>query len=112
MQLDLMPIWPKRRLVRRGLHELASGRWTLPELETQADEDEGPFSDHLRRLLLSLAQDPELRAVVQSVLQGKAVANTDSFYRLRSAGLMAGNSVRDLRPRCQLYANYLEKHLL
>jgi serine/threonine protein kinase len=99
-------------LVRRGLHELAAGGWTLSSLETEADEDEGPFGDHLRRLLLSLAHDPELRAVVQGVLQGKAVANTDSFYRLRSAGLMAGNSVRDLRPRCQLYANYLEKHLL
>jgi serine/threonine protein kinase len=99
-------------LVRRGLHEMAAGGWTLPELETEADEDEGPFGDHLRRLLLSLAQDPELRAVVQNVLRGKVVANTDSFYRLRSAGLMAGNSVRDLRPRCQLYANYLEKHLL
>jgi hypothetical protein len=46
------------------------------------------------------------------VLQGKQSVNTDSFYRLRSAGLMSGESARDLRPRCQLYANYLEKHLL
>jgi hypothetical protein len=99
-------------LVRRGLHEMAARRWGLAELEAQADQDEGPFGDHLRRLLVSLSQDPALREVVQSVLQGKPSANTDSFYRLRSAGLMAGESVRDLRPRCQLYATYLEKHLL
>jgi serine/threonine protein kinase len=99
-------------LVRRGLHEMVARRWSLADLENQADHDEGPFGDHLRRLLLSLSQDPGLREVVQNVLQGKPSANTDSFYRLRSAGLMAGESVRDLRPRCQLYANYLEKHLL
>ncbi len=99
-------------LVRRGLHEMVSRRWTLSRLEAEADHDEGPFGDHLRRLLISLSQDPSLREVVQSVLQGRPSANTDSFYRLRSAGLMSGESVRDLRPRCQLYANYLEKHLL
>jgi serine/threonine protein kinase len=98
-------------LVRRGLHELVVRGWTLPQLEAAADDDEGPFGDHLRRLLISLG-DPSLREVVRNVLKGKATANTDSFYRLRSAGLMAGDSVRDLRPRCQLYATYLEKHLL
>ncbi|MDX2032323.1 MAG: serine/threonine-protein kinase [Blastocatellia bacterium] len=99
-------------LVRRGLHEMVARGWTLPLLEARADQDEGPFGDHLRRVLLSLSQDAALREVVQDVLQGKPSANTDSFYRLRSAGLMAGESARDLRPRCQLYANYLEKHLL
>lgn len=99
-------------LVRRGLHEMAARNWTLPELEAHADQDEGPFGDHLRRMLVSLTQDPALCEVVQNVLQGRPSANTDSFYRLRSAGLMAGDSVRDLRPRCQLYATYLEKHLL
>ncbi len=99
-------------LVRRGLHEMTARNWTLPELETQSDHDEGPFGDHLRRILVSLTQDPMLCEVVQNVLQGRPSANTDSFYRLRSAGLMSGDSVRDLRPRCQLYATYLEKHLL
>ncbi len=99
-------------LVRRGLHEMVTRGWVLGRLEAEADHDEGPFGDHLRRLLISLSQDPSLREVVQNVLQGKPSANTDSFYRLRSAGLMSGDSVRDLRPRCQLYANYLGKHLL
>ena len=86
--------------------------WGMAKLEDEAELDEGPFGDHLRRPVLSLSQDPGLREVVQSVLKGKPSANTDSFYRLRSAGLMAGESVRDLRLRCQLYATYLEKHLL
>lgn len=99
-------------LVRRGMHEMVARNWSLAELESHAEQDEGPFGDHLRRMLVSLTQDPALCEVVQNVLQGRPSANTDSFYRLRSAGLMSGDSVRDLRPRCQLYATYLEKHLL
>jgi hypothetical protein len=46
------------------------------------------------------------------MLRGKPCPTPESFYRLRSAGLMTGDSASDARPRCQLYATYLEKHLL
>ena len=46
------------------------------------------------------------------VLKGSSSVGTESFYRLRSAGLMAGDSERNVRLRCQLYATYLEKYLL
>jgi hypothetical protein len=99
-------------LVRRGLHELAARGQSLATLESEADHDEGPFGDHLRRLLLSLMQDAELGEVVRNVLRGQPCPDPESFYRLRSAGLMTGDSASDVRPRCQLYATYLEKHLL
>jgi hypothetical protein len=99
-------------LVRRGLHELATQGAGLTAFEAYADRDEGPFGDHLRRILVLLAQDSALCEVVRGVLQGKPCPNAESFYRLRSAGVMAGDSARDVRPRCQLYANYLERHLL
>ena len=99
-------------LVRRGLHEMASYRLPLATFEAQADRDEGPFSDHLRRILVLLAQDTALCEVVRGVLQGRPCPTAESFYRLRAAGLMAGDSARSVRPRCQLYATYLERHLL
>ncbi len=99
-------------LVRRGLHELAAHSSKLADLEARADHDEGPFGDHLRRLFVSFTQDAALCEVVRGVLQGQSCPTTESFYRLRSAGLMTGDSARDARPRCQLYATYLEKHLL
>src|SRR5438132_3636856 len=40
-------------LVRRGLHELAHGT-RLSVFEAQADRDEGPLGDHLRRILVML----------------------------------------------------------
>jgi hypothetical protein len=32
-------------------------------------------------------------------------------YRLRSAGVLAGESTGTAQPRCQLYARYLRRHL-
>jgi hypothetical protein len=99
-------------LVRRGLHELAT-RWTgLEAFENLADRDEGPFGDHLRRILVLLAQDAALCDVMRGVLEGKQGLTTDTFYRLRSAGVLAGESAREAKPRCRLYSTYLKRHLL
>ncbi len=99
-------------LVRCGLHELAARGANFGELNSKSDRDEGPFGDHLRRLLFSLNQDAELRGVVRSVIEGQACPSAESFYRLRSAGVVVGNSAREAKMRCRLYATYLKQHLL
>ena len=99
-------------LTRRGLHEMASKGLSFNEFERIAETDEGPYGDHLRRILVLLARDAPLCDIVRGILRGQPAPTPESFYRLRSAGLMAGDSARDVRPRCQLYANYLERHLL
>jgi DNA-binding winged helix-turn-helix (wHTH) protein len=98
-------------LVERGLYEMAGGlEWTA--LEAQADDDEGLFGNHLRHLLDSLRWDAALCEVVSGLLRGEPCATADSFYRLRSAGVVVGNSAREAKLRCQLYVNYLSRHLL
>src|SRR5579884_19571 len=99
-------------LVRRGLEEMVTQEMDIEAFEAQADRDDGLFGDHLRRILVSLSQDPELKEVVRGVLQGKPCPTPESFYRLRGAGVMAGESARDVYPRCQLYTTYLARHLL
>jgi AAA-like domain len=99
-------------LVRRGLHEMAAHGTGLAELEAEGDHDEGPFGDHLRRLLVSLTQDAALCEVVRGVLQGQPCPTAESFYRLRAGGVIVGGAPREARPRCQLYADYLKGHLL
>jgi AAA-like domain len=99
-------------LVRRGLHEMVVHQVDLATLEAQADRDEGIYGDHLRRMLVLLARDPALCDVVREVLRGKPCPSLEGFYRLRSAGVIAGGSAQDARPRCQLYARYLAQHLL
>ena len=83
----------------------------MSTLETDADQETGIFGDPLRRVLVLLAQDPELCESARVVLQGGPCPSEVSFYRLRSAGVLAGASVRDARLRCPLYATYLERHL-
>jgi hypothetical protein len=99
-------------LVRRGFHEMTTNNLGLAAFEAQADRDEGPFGDHLRRILVLLARDPALAEVVRGVLRGEPCPTVEDFYRLRSAGVMAGDSAQDVKPRCQLYATYLKRHLL
>lgn len=97
-------------LVQRGFYDIVTQRLTLTTLESRATDDEGPFGDHLRRILLSLGQDAALRQVVRRVLEGKG-CDSGSFYRLRSAGLASGDSPEEVRLRCELYGNYLKRHL-
>ncbi|MBI4657436.1 MAG: AAA-like domain-containing protein [Verrucomicrobia bacterium] len=99
-------------LVRRGLHEMASRKIGIAAFEAQADRDEGIFGDHLRRILVLLAKDPVLTDVVKTLLQGQPCPTHESFFRLRSAGVIKGGSQTDSQFRCQLYATYLKRHLL
>ena len=99
-------------LVRRALHEMASRGLTFEAFASLADRDEGIFGDHLRRMLVLLAKDAEMSAIVRGVLQGQPCPTPESFYRLRASGIMAGDSTRDVRLRCQLYGSYLRRHLL
>ncbi len=99
-------------LVRHGLHELVASRLSFAEFAARVSRDEGMFGDHLRRMLMLLAQDAGLVETVRAILQNQPVTAQENFYRLRSAGVMSGETVQEARPRCQLYAHYLRKHLL
>lgn len=98
-------------LVRRGLYEMATHHKDLPAFESEADRDAGPYGDHLRRIMTLLGQNPTLCDAVREVLRGNPCPSSESFYRLRSAGLFSGDSWREASLRCKLYVNYLQQHL-
>jgi DNA-binding SARP family transcriptional activator len=98
-------------LVGLGLHEMATHGTGLANLEASACQCEGPFGDHLRRLLALLRKDPDLCEAVREVLRGRPCPSEESFYRLQSAGVLVRDSARAVRPRCRLYATYLEQRL-
>jgi AAA-like domain len=98
-------------LVSRGLYEMVTRGLDIAAFEAQADRDEGMFGDHLRRLLVLLVNQPEWCEAVRAVLGGGSCPTDESFYRLRSAGILAGDSARTARLRCGLYAAYLQRHL-
>jgi hypothetical protein len=98
-------------LVQRGLYMIVNQNLSLQSLAEQATRDEGPLGDHLRRMLVLLARDPELTESLRSLLKGGAI-DQSPFYRLRSAGLFAGESAHEARLRCAVYETYLSRHLL
>jgi hypothetical protein len=93
-------------LARLGLHEMATHGTSISELEVRAPSDDWIFGGHLQRLAAQLTRDSDLPAAVWGVLQGRPCPTPESFYRLRSAGVLAGDSPRHATPRCQLYATY------
>ena len=98
-------------LIRRALSELVVGHVTFEKLLESADQDEGIFGDHLRRMLVLLGKDPVLAQSITRALQGDSRTDTSIFYRLRSAGIVSGESVGQLRLRCELYGTYFRRHL-
>lgn len=98
-------------LVRRGLDHLTADGLSLEEFEKVAARDEGPYGDHLRRILASVSAAPELQETTRGVLQGGPCPTPEAFYRLRSTGILAGDSAQECRFRCEIYSSYLGRHL-
>src|SRR5262249_45429108 len=98
-------------LTRRGLDHLTQHPAAFASMEATADQDEGIFGDHLRRLLVPLTQDTETLESVRRILRGEAALSPALFHRLRSGGLLSGSSERDFRMRSGLYEHYLRRHL-
>jgi hypothetical protein len=98
-------------LANRGLYEMGRRALDIADFERQATDDEGLFGNHLRRILVTLGQDEALLAGVRGVLRGGPCPTAESFYRLRAAGLIAGDSARYARIRCRIYETFLGRHL-
>ncbi len=98
-------------LVRRGLDELSLHPMPMQNFVEMSDRDEGIYSDHLRRILITMSQDHALSLAVRQVLDGKPIQSADEFYRLRSTGIVSGEGASAAIIRCKLYENYLRKHL-
>lgn len=100
-------------LSRRGFYELTRrpSPLTLDQLVSEADKDEGPFGDHLRRILVMVARDDKTLKVVTGLVHNQSIPDHKSFYGLRSGGLISGNSPETAKFRCSIYESYLKRHL-
>jgi DNA-binding SARP family transcriptional activator len=99
-------------LTRRGLNDMVESGLKVETLEDLSARDEGPFGDHLRRILATVVHDPTVTDVVRGLLRGDGGVTQEMFYRLRSAGVLADGPAIAPRFRCAIYATYLTRHLL
>jgi hypothetical protein len=97
-------------LVQKSLSEIAAHRLPLRDFLRAAEQESGPFRDHLSRLREIVVEDEELAACVREALREGGSVPPDAFFRLRSAGLLAGDTPDSSRFRSGLYAAYLNRH--
>jgi len=98
-------------LVRKAFQLVADKQMTFTDLTARAALDEGPFGDHLKRVLVSISSNPQLRQAAATVLYNKGPLEPEAFFRLRAAGVIAGDSPKAAKMRCDLYQTYLQEHL-
>jgi hypothetical protein len=99
-------------LNRRGLYEMVDRGLGFKEFAARADCDDGPFGDHLRRLLVLLAHNESLAVAIRELLGDGACPTADAFFLLRGAGMLDGQARDECRLRCSIYESYLRRHLL
>jgi hypothetical protein len=73
-------------LAQRGFQALIERGMDFPTLEATGAEEDGPYGDHLRRILVLLAQNKERCDTVCDLLAGRSTPDAETFYHLRTAG--------------------------
>jgi DNA-binding winged helix-turn-helix (wHTH) protein len=99
-------------LVHCGIYKMARGGLDFATLRQEGDRDDGPFGDHLRHMCALLERDAGLCQAVRALLRGEPGLTPSDFYRLRSAGVLSGDSRQQASVRCPLYSAYFKKRLL
>jgi hypothetical protein len=100
-------------LTRRALDTLAREQLGFETLIRDAARDDGPFADHVTRVLASASALQEVAEYVQRVLDDDESPSEhhDAYYRLLRAGVLRQDRVGKIVFRCELYRRYLMEHL-
>jgi hypothetical protein len=97
-------------LTRTAYDSLLRSSGNLRALLASADREDGPFGDHLRRVLVSVTQLSTVRDVIDRVLANSFIESSPDVDRLVAAGILVKNSEGNHLIRCKLYRHYLDRH--
>lgn len=97
-------------LTRRALEVLATEKMSFSTLMETADRDDGPFGDHLKRMLVAVTHAPQVLAAVRSSLAMMPPSDSDGVERLIAAGVLK-DTPDGVDLACDLYARYLSRHV-
>ncbi|RYG88744.1 TIR domain-containing protein [bacterium] len=98
-------------LVRRALDTVARGVMDFEGLLATADRDDGPFGDHLKRILVSVSQMPEVVDALRNSLRSPDLRDARGYPRLLSAGIVRQRPDGQTELRREVYRRYLAEHL-
>ena len=98
-------------LTRKLIESILFGSISLIQLDEYQILGQGPFSDHLRRLLNSLERDDAMRHEVRRYLEGRPFDDPKTPIRLVSSGVMNRTNNGEYEFRVPIYRTYLEEFL-
>jgi len=97
-------------LARQALYMASTGSYSSKNFINNISRKDGPYSDHLTRHLLNLAQNLELATAMKRLVNSKIKPSEMESYRLESAGLIRlDNGI--IIPRNRLYEVFLKENL-
>ena len=85
--------------------------YSLDELIERADDERGPFGEHLRAKLADLQTKPKLLGEMKKVLIPGTQVDRDMAYRLCGSGLISFTDHGQAVPANLLYYRYFKKVL-
>ena len=97
-------------LARCAFSFLAAGG-TIGELTAKASQIDGPFGNHLQRVLVSISQDAEMLAEVRRMMRGEPFDGPTTRFRLQSAGLIVLAEGGEPSFRVPAYEDYVRAGL-
>ena len=95
-------------LTRRACYLAAQGRLDGDALSRDAAQIDGPFGDHLRRLLMMLHEKPGFVAALRQVLSRQEIDDKVALFGLRGAGLVREQGGRIVLAN-ELYAAFFAR---
>ncbi|MBN1480812.1 AAA-like domain-containing protein [candidate division KSB1 bacterium] len=98
-------------LLRQALYALVNRLCSFADLFENALLGNGPFRDHLRRLLWCLQQNEVLKKSLRQIIRKGQCEDEMHFQMLRAAGLIKGESRINVDLRCRLYEEFFRRHL-
>jgi hypothetical protein len=99
-------------LTKRALELLATRKIDFLTLVETADRDDGPFADNLKRVLFAVSQAPDVLKTLKSSLSYIPANDSGAIERLVAAGVLRETSDGAATLACDLYAQYLARHLV
>jgi hypothetical protein len=99
-------------LIQQALSQIAQRKLSLDRLLQTATTDSGVYSDHLRRHLIHLQQQPALAQAFKTLISVDRPLQLDTLqsFKLESMGLVHLQE-NQVIPRCELYRQYFRDRL-
>lgn len=97
-------------LTRLSLYLIATGKLDFNNLIAKAIDDDGPYADHLRRYLMRIVEDADLKEALRHISQYHEFEENQLFHRIKGAGLIKKDG-KQVVFRNTLYERYFEDRL-